>query len=68
MRVLKVGDTMTGALIVTPKGSTFGTAIGTAANAAVTAADANILFYNYSANNWAGLGSDGAGNVGFGSV
>ena len=63
LRVLKAGDTMTGALIVTPKGSTFGTAIGTAANAAVTAADANILFYNYSANNWAGLGSDGAGNV-----
>jgi hypothetical protein len=65
LRVAKAGDTMTGPLIVTPKGSTFGSFGGTAATAAVTPADANVLLYNFSSTNWAGVGADGGGNMWF---
>jgi Chaperone of endosialidase len=61
-KVAKSGDTMSGPLIVTPKGSTFGTAAGTVSTGAVALADANILLYNFSANNWCGFGVDGAGS------
>lgn len=60
--VLKTGDTMSGALTVTPKGSTFGNPSGTAATGAVTSADANIKLYDNSSGNWCGFGTDPGGN------
>jgi len=60
-QVAATGDTMSGALIVTPKGSTFGNASGTAATAGVANTDANILIYNYSGVNWCGMGTDSNG-------
>jgi Chaperone of endosialidase len=61
--VARAGDTMSGALVVTPKGSTFGSPAGTVATGAVTPADANIMLYNFNANNWSGFGSDASGNM-----
>jgi len=57
-QVAASGDTMSGALIVTPKGSTFGNASGTLATSGVANTDANILIYNYSSVNWCGIGTD----------
>ncbi|RPI40244.1 MAG: tail fiber domain-containing protein, partial [Hyphomicrobiaceae bacterium] len=59
--VLKAGDTMTGPLIVTPKGSMFGSAAGTTATGAVVPADANIKLYDFTSGNWSGMGVDGEG-------
>jgi len=63
--VAKAGDTMSGALIVTPKGSTFGSAAGPTASSPQANTDANILLYNNSAVNWAGIGIDGGGAMWF---
>jgi len=63
--VKKVGDTMSGALGVTVNGSTFGQADGTGAGGAVARADANVMLYNNSASNWAGIGTDGSGVMWF---
>lgn len=48
-------------LTVLPKGSIFGQAIG--GNISLTQADAAIITYANSANNWAGFGSDVNGNI-----
>jgi len=62
-KVAKAGDTMSGALTVTPKGSSFGGATGTLATGALTPADANIKLYDQGAGNWAGFGADPGGNL-----
>jgi hypothetical protein len=62
-KVAKTGDTMTGALTVTVKGSLFGSAGGTAYSGAVTVSDANLLLYNISSASWAGWGVDTSGNA-----
>jgi hypothetical protein len=71
-KVSKTGDTMSGTLAlssgvisVPQKGNLFGAPGGTAAGAVVTQADANILLYNNTGANWAGIGSDGSGNMWF---
>ena len=56
------GDTMTGALIVTPKGSQFGTPGGTVYTGAVIPTDANIKLYDQgNGQNWCGMGIDANG-------
>jgi hypothetical protein len=62
LRVLKAGDTMTGALIATAKGHVFGNPSGPSATAAVAYTDANILLYSYPPDNWVGMGTDSGGN------
>jgi len=62
-KVKKSGDSMSGALIVTPKGSWFGQAGGTAATGALQVADVNIKLYDGGGGNWGGIGADPAGNV-----
>lgn len=64
-KVAKAGDTMTGPLINPSKSNQFGAASGTAATGAVTPADANILLYNASTTNWAGIGTDTGGSMWF---
>jgi hypothetical protein len=56
-KVAKTGDTMTGPLIG-PKANLFGSASGTAASGALTAADANIQLYYNGPSNWCGIGTD----------
>ena len=67
------GDTMSGDLVLTApakitstaKGHQFGTATGVAATGAVALADANLILYNFTATNWAGIGTDNNGNIWF---
>jgi hypothetical protein len=56
------GDTMSGPLNVTPKGSIFGGPSGTLSTGVVTQADANILMYNGGGANWCGFGTDTNGD------
>jgi len=63
--VLNMTLTDAGALVLAAKGSTFGTPAGSAANSGVPVTDANILLYNASTVNWAGIGADPNGNVWF---
>jgi hypothetical protein len=60
LKVSKAGDGMSGPLLVTPNGSTFGQASGSPGTAVQS--EANILLYNYGAANWSGMGSDAGGN------
>ena len=50
-----------GNFISTVKGHQFGTASGLTTALATT--DANILLYSFGAGNWAGIGTDGSGNM-----
>lgn len=47
------------------KSSLLGAASGTVATGAVATADANLLLYNTSSTNWAGIGTDTSGNLWF---
>jgi hypothetical protein len=55
--------TATGIFSSIVKGNLFGNAGGTSAASTVAVTDANILLYNTSTANWAGIGTDGSGNV-----
>jgi hypothetical protein len=57
--------TVTGTISSTAKGHLLGVAGGVGSSGAVPITDANILLYNFGANNWAGLGADGGGNLWF---
>jgi hypothetical protein len=59
------GDTMSGPLIVTPKGSMFGNAAGPSSALPMAQADANIRLYDAGPDNWAGIGADTAGSMWF---
>jgi len=52
-----------GAIYTTAKASTFGTAAGPLT--AIANTDANIRLYDFGGGNWAGLGTDGSGNMWF---
>jgi hypothetical protein len=56
---LPVGTT----LIASNKGHQFGVNGGTIYTGALANTDPNILFYNISSTNWAGIGTDTSGNV-----
>lgn len=60
--VLSASPTLTGTPIL-PKTTTIGTASGV--KTAIPQTDANILLYNSSSSNWAGIGADGSGNMWF---
>jgi hypothetical protein len=60
-KVAKAGDTMSGPLIVSPKGSVFGIPTGSASTP--TKAEANILLYDFGSDNWCGFGADGSGHL-----
>ena len=59
------GDTMSGALTVTPKGSQFGHRRWPRANTAVASTDADIKLYDIGGGNWSGIGSDPGGVMWF---
>jgi hypothetical protein len=65
LKVAIAGDTMSGALTVTPKGSQFGGSAGTAQPNVLVPADANIKLYDVGSGNWAGIGTDVSGHMWF---
>jgi hypothetical protein len=59
------GGTFSGVVIGSVKGNRLGVHGGGNWNSALARTDANLLFYDISSSNWAGVGADSAGNIWF---